>query len=69
MARQLIDTLTADFEPDKYRDEYRDRVLALIEAKAEGQKLVTQPAEPEEPGQAVDLMAALEASLDAVKKK
>ena len=66
MARQLIDSLTADFQPEKYRDEYRERVLALIEAKAEGQELVTQPVEAEEP-QPVDLMAALEASLDAVK--
>jgi len=66
MARQLIDSLTADFEPEKYRDEYRERVLALIEAKAEGQELVTQPVEAEEPAP-VDLMAALEASLDAVK--
>src|SRR5438067_4833103 len=66
MARQLIDSLTANFQPEKYRDEYRERVLALIEAKAEGQELVTQPVEAEEPAP-VDLMAALEASLDAVK--
>jgi DNA end-binding protein Ku len=62
MARQLIDSLTTDFDPDKYRDEYRARVLDLIERKAEGQEIVTQPA-AEEPAQVVDLMAALEASL------
>ena len=67
IARQLIESLATEFEPERYRDEYRERVLALIEAKAEGQELVTQPAEAEEPGQAVDLMAALEASLDAIK--
>ncbi len=68
MARQLIDSLTTDFDPTKYRDEYRERVLALIEQKASGQEIVVE--EPtEEPTKVVDLMAALEASLAAVKKK
>ncbi len=67
MARQLIDSLTTDFEPDKYHDEYREKVLALIEQKASGQEIVVE--EPtEEPTKVVDLMAALEASLAAVKK-
>jgi DNA end-binding protein Ku len=66
MARQLIESLSIDFEPEKYRDEYREQVLALIERKAEGQEIVAQPA-AEEPTQVVDLMAALEASLAAAK--
>jgi len=66
MAQQLIESLSTDFEPEKYRDEYRDRVLALIESKAEGQEIVAQPA-VEEPAKVVDLMAALEASLAAAK--
>jgi DNA end-binding protein Ku len=66
MARQLIESLSTDFEPDKYHDEYRERVLALIEAKAEGQEIVAQTA-TEEPTQVVDLMAALEASLAAAR--
>ncbi len=66
MARQLIESLSTDFEPEKYRDEYREQVLALIEAKAEGQEIVAQPA-TEEPTQVVDLMAALEASLAAAR--
>jgi DNA end-binding protein Ku len=66
MAQQLIESLSTDFEPEKYRDEYRDRVLALIEQKAEGQEIVAQPA-VEEPAKVVDLMAALEASLAAAK--
>ena len=67
MARQLIDSLTTDFEPDKFHDEYREKVLALIEQKAAGQEIVVE--EPtEEPTKVVDLMAALEASLAAVKK-
>lgn len=67
MARALIDSLTTDFEPSKYRDEYRDRVLALIEQKAAGQEIVVNDSVEETP-HAVDLMAALEASLAAVKK-
>ena len=67
MARQLIDSLSSEFEPDKYHDEYRERVLELIEQKASGQEIVVE--EPtEEPTKVVDLMAALEASLAAVKK-
>ena len=67
MARQLIDSLSSDFEPGKYRDEYRDRVLALIERKAGGEEIAVQPA-AEEPEPAPDLMAALEASLAAVQE-
>ncbi|MDQ6779496.1 MAG: Ku protein [Actinomycetota bacterium] len=66
MARQLIDSLSTDFEPTKYRDEYRDRVLALIERKAGGEEITVGPT-AEEPDPAPDLMAALEASLAAVK--
>jgi DNA end-binding protein Ku len=62
MARQLIDSLAADFDPTKYRDEYRERVLELIERKAEGKEVATQPP-VEEPAKVPDLMAALEASL------
>jgi DNA end-binding protein Ku len=65
MAQQLIDSLSADFEPDKYHDEYRERVLNLIERKAAGEEIAIQP-QAEEPAAAPDLMAALEASLAAV---
>ena len=63
MAEQLINSLTAEFEPEKYHDEYRERVLELIEAKASGQEIAIQP--PEEPVKVPDLMAALEQSLAA----
>ncbi len=66
MARQLIDSLASDFEPDKYRDEYRERVLDLIERKAEGEEIAVQPAE--EPERVPDLMAALEASINAARE-
>ena len=55
--------------PTKYRDSYRDEVLALIERKAAGEQIAVQPA-PEESGAPVpDLMSALKASLDAVKAR
>ena len=69
IARQLIESLTDEFDPEKYRDEYRERVLELIERKAEGQEIVLQPAAAEEATEVVDLMAALEASLEAVREK
>jgi DNA end-binding protein Ku len=62
MARQLVDTLSGTFDPEKYHDEYREEVLALIERKAAGEEIVA-PAAPEEPAKVLDLMAALEASL------
>jgi DNA end-binding protein Ku len=66
MAKQLIDSLTADFEPEKYRDEYRERVLDMIERKAQGETVVIDtPAE--EPAKVPDLMAALEASIASAK--
>src|SRR4051812_15101028 len=57
MAKQLIDSLTAEFQPGKYRDEYRERVLDMIERKADGQDVVVEAPE-EEPQQVPDLMAA-----------
>jgi DNA end-binding protein Ku len=66
MARQLIESLTDTFNPGKYKDEYREKVLELIEAKADGQEIAVQPEAPE-PAKVPDLMAALEASLAAVR--
>src|SRR3712207_5661080 len=48
MARQLIDSLSGEFKPEKYSDEYRERVLDMIERKAEGEEIVVE-APPEEP--------------------
>ena len=66
MARQLIESLTDTFDPSKYKDSYREKVLELIEAKADGQEITVAPEAPE-PAKVPDLMAALEASLAAVK--
>jgi DNA end-binding protein Ku len=68
MAEQLIDSLTTEFDPSAYRDEYREQLLALIERKAEGKDVLTAPeAEEPQPTKAPDLMAALEESIAAVK--
>jgi DNA end-binding protein Ku len=66
MAKQLIDSLTSEFEPEKYRDEYRERVLDLIERKAQGETVVIE-APDEAPAKVPDLMAALEASIASAK--
>ena len=66
MARQLIDSLSSDWQPEKYHDTYRERVLELIEQKAQGKEIVVQPVE--EPQPVPDLMAALEASVKAARQ-
>jgi DNA end-binding protein Ku len=67
MARQLIEAQATEFDPGKYRDEYRERVLELIERKAAGEEVAVQPM-AEEREEVPDLMAALEQSLAAAKK-
>jgi DNA end-binding protein Ku len=67
MAEQLVESLTANFEPAKYQDAYREQVLGLIERKAAGEEL-TEVAPTEAPTPVVDLMAALEASVKAAKE-
>ncbi len=68
MAQQLIDSLSGDFDPDQYRDEYRDRVLDMIERKAQGEEIVVE-AEAPAPKEVPDLMAALEASIASAKSQ
>jgi len=68
IARQLVESLSAPFEPGKYRDTYREALLAMIERKAEGETITVQPETVVAP-KAVDLMAALEASLAAAKAR
>jgi DNA end-binding protein Ku len=62
MAKQLVDALASDFEPEKYHDAYREQLMSLIERKAAGEEIVAEP-QVEEQGRVVDLMAALEQSL------
>jgi len=66
MAKQLIESLSGDFDPSGFRDEYRDRVLDLIERKAAGETITVEAPEPERK-EVPDLMAALEASIASSK--
>ncbi|MCB1000618.1 MAG: Ku protein [Acidimicrobiales bacterium] len=67
MAEALVESLSAAFEPDKYRDEYREQVLDLIERKAAGEEFEVPEVAAAAP-KVVDLMAALEASVKAAKE-
>jgi DNA end-binding protein Ku len=67
MAEQLVAALEDEFDPAAYRDEYRDRVLELVEAKVEGKTLTFR--KPEDRREAEDLTASLEASLKATRER
>jgi len=66
MATQLIESLTHDWDPAQYRDDYRDQVLAMIQRKADGE-LIEMVSDDTPAGPAPDLMAALAASLETVE--
>ena len=66
MAQQLVSAMTAEFDPSQYKDEYREALETIIQAKVEGEETVDVEA-PEESGKLIDLMAALEASVNAAK--
>ncbi|KQX51899.1 MULTISPECIES: Ku protein [unclassified Paenibacillus] len=65
MAKMLISQLSTPFEPEKYKDEYRGRLLEAIEHKVAGEEVQSAPALQKT--SVIDLMAALQASLDATK--
>jgi DNA end-binding protein Ku len=67
MAEALVASLSAAFEPKKYRDNYREQVLDLIERKAAGEQFEAPAADAAPAPQVIDLMAALEASVKAAK--
>ncbi|MEW9534129.1 Ku protein [Microbispora sp. NPDC049125] len=68
MAESLIDTMVADFDPTEYKDAYREALQEVIEAKVAGREVVAAET-PAEQGPAVDLMAALRASVEAAKRE
>ena len=68
MAEQLIGSLAADFQADKYRDDFREQVMALLERKAEGEEIVAPEREEEPRGKVVNLMDALQKSLAAAQR-
>ena len=67
MAKQLITNLTSEWNPDEYHDEYREALLEIVEKKAAGEEIEAAPEAA--PARVVDLMEALKASVEAVKKK
>jgi len=68
IAQQLVESLAGKWEPEKYSDTYRNQVLDMIERKAAGEEIAVQP-QVEEAAPVPDLMAALKASLDAVRSE
>ena len=66
MAKQLVSAMTGAFDPAQYKDEYREALESIINAKVEGKESV-EIEEPEEGGKLIDLMAALEASVKSAK--
>ena len=64
LARQLVKSLSADFEPEKYHDEYQQRLRAPPESKQKGQEVTTPPT-PKQPAPVVDTMEALKKNLAA----
>jgi DNA end-binding protein Ku len=67
IARQLVESLAAPFEPEKYRDTYREAVLSMIERKAQGEEVTVASPVAEPTATAPDLMSALQASLEQVR--
>jgi DNA end-binding protein Ku len=67
MAQTLIENLTADWDPSEYKDEYREALLRIVEAKINGEEI--EVVEPEPTAKVVDLMEALKASVAAAKKE
>lgn len=63
IAEQLIDSMSTDWDPSRYRDTYQDRIDALIEGKARGDEIVTER-EPEPTAEVADLMDALRRSVE-----
>ena len=69
MARQLIQQLSGDWEPEQFHDDYRERLQAVAERKIEGEEIAVAAEPTEEPAPVVDLMDALKASVAEAKKK
>jgi DNA end-binding protein Ku len=67
MARMLVETLAGDYDPDEYEDDYATAVEALVQAKLEGGEVKHVEKEEPKKGEVVDLLAALQRSVDAAK--
>lgn len=69
MAKTLVETLAGEFSPEEYTDDWREAVEALVQAKISGGEVVRRPDQEDDGAEVVDLMAALEKSVAAVKAK
>jgi DNA end-binding protein Ku len=69
IAEKLIESLTTDFKPEQYHDEYKEKVMDLIQKKAEGEEVVIRPQKEQKSSRTADLMAALEASLAKARRR
>lgn len=67
MAKALIESLADDFNPGRYRDEYREAVMKVVQAKMEGE--VIEAPEAPQPAKVMDLMEALRQSVEQAKKQ
>ena len=67
MARMLVETLAGDYDPGEYEDDYASAVEAVVRAKLEGGEVKELPKEEPKKGEVVDLLAALQRSVDAAK--
>jgi DNA end-binding protein Ku len=68
VASTLVDALAEQFDPEKYRDHYREALLELIKSKTEGREVVVPEGAPPA-AKATDLMSALRASIEAAKQR
>jgi len=67
LAKTLVESLAAPFEPQKYKDDYRENLMAMIKAKVEGRETVETP-QPTHMAPVIDILEALKMSLADVKK-
>jgi DNA end-binding protein Ku len=67
LAQSLIETLAGDFEPDEFEDDYREAVEGLVRTKIEGGEVKAPPTAAKSSGEVVDLLAALQRSVDAAR--
>jgi DNA end-binding protein Ku len=68
MAKMLVETLAGDYDPDDFEDDYQQAVEALVQTKLEGGEVTRTEQEKPSGGEVVDLLAALQKSVDAARK-
>ena len=69
LATQIVDSLTSEWKPERYHDTYTEELRKIIDRKDKGKDVVVEDQEPDEKAEVLDLMAALEKSVEAAKAK